>query len=70
MSDKKIHIRGKMLTHLQPGQAPIIRLKADAYNMLVDIANESVSPIGVVASEIIRQAIEGKMIEIDRGGEE
>lgn len=67
--DKKIHIKGKRSQYLAPGQSPIVRIKPDVYNMLVDVANDSTSAIGAVASSIIRQAIENDLIVYDKEGE-
>ena len=52
---REIVIRAKKVPYLQEGQQPIVRLKPDAYNQLVDFANESGIPIGEIATEIIRQ---------------
>jgi hypothetical protein len=64
--NEKIHLRAKKAAYLLPGQAAVIRIKPEVYNRLVDIANETTSSIGSVASEIIRQAIENELIVFDK----
>ena len=63
---EKIIIPGKTLKHLQPGQQAVIRVSPTVYNMLVDVANESVLPINRVATAIIQQAIEKNLVELER----
>lgn len=65
---KKIHIPGRKLEKLRPGQQPIIRLSPEAYNVLMDITNESSLSVKQVASEIILQSQE--LIEYDREKED
>lgn len=65
MTDK-IKIPGKTLKHLQPGQQAVIRVWPQVYNMLVDLSNESILPLKNVASEIIKQAIEKDLVELER----
>lgn len=38
--DKKIHIPGRKMQKLQPGQQPVIRLTPEAYDALMEIVNE------------------------------
>lgn len=64
--NKKIIIPGKVIQHLKPGQQPVIRVSPEAYNMLVDLANESVLPLNRVATFIIKQAIEGDLVVLER----
>lgn len=66
---EKIIIPGKTLKHLQPGQQAVIRVSPTVYNMLVDVANESVLPINRVATAIIQQAIEKNLVELERAQE-
>lgn len=56
MSDKKIHIPGRSLDKLKPGQQPVIRLTPEAYDALMEITNESSLSVKMVASEIILQS--------------
>ncbi len=64
MADRNIHLPGKRLEKLKPGQQSVIRLTPEAYNALVEITNESNLSMGKVASEII---IQGKdLIVYDR----
>ena len=56
--DGKIHIPGKRLEYLRPGQPPVVRLSPAAYNKIVELANESSLSMGRVASEIIIQGAE------------
>lgn len=65
MSEKKIIIPGRTMPKLQPGQQPVIRLTPEAYDVLMDIVNESSLSVKKVASEIIIQAKD--LIEYDRG---
>ena len=55
MSDRKIHIPGRQMEKLKPGQQPVIRLTPDAYDALMEIVNESSLSVKMVASEIILQ---------------
>lgn len=65
---KEIVIKARPASYLK-SRAPIVRLKKDVYNQLVDFSIESGVPISTLASEIIRQAAE--LVVFDRsGGEE
>ena len=55
MSDNMIHIPGRQLEKLKPGQQPVIRLTPEAYDALMEIVNESSQSVKMVASEIIIQ---------------
>lgn len=66
--DGKIHIPGKQLQRLRPGQQPVVRLSVDAYNALIDLANESQWSMSRIASEIIRQSAD--RVVFDREGVE
>ena len=70
MSKDKILIPGKTIKHLRPGQQPVIRVSPDCYDMLVDVANESVMPLNRVATAIITQAIQKNLVELERKVEE
>ena len=52
----KIHIPGRHLAKLKPGQQPIIRVTPEAYDTLIDIVNESSLSMLKVASLIIIQS--------------
>jgi hypothetical protein len=65
--DGKIHIKGKKRENLKPGQAPIVRVTADAYNKLVEITNESCDSMSNIASQLILQGSE--LIVYDREDE-
>ena len=65
---KAIHIPGRHLEKLKPGQQPVIRLTAEAYDALMEITNESSLSVKMVASEIILQSMD--MITYDRAEEE
>ena len=56
MSEKKIHIPGRKMEKLKPGQQPVIRLTPEAYDALMEITNESSLSVKMVASEIIMQS--------------
>lgn len=56
VSDKLIHIPGRKLEKLKPGQQPVIRLTPEAYDALMEITNESSLSVKIVASEIILQS--------------
>lgn len=56
--DGKIHIRGKKREYLKPGQAPIIRVSAEAYNKLIEITNESSESMSNIATQLILQGSE------------
>jgi len=55
MSDKCIHIPGRKLEKLKPGQQPVVRLTPEAYDALMEITNESSLSVKMVVSEIILQ---------------
>lgn len=50
---KDIYIKAKKLRHA--GEQPVVRLTPEAYNIMVDICNESGLSIRQVVSEIIVQ---------------
>ena len=52
----KIHIPGRQMPKLRPGQQPVIRITPEAYDTLIDIVNESSLPMTKVASLIIIQS--------------
>lgn len=66
MNELKIVIPAKALQHLRPGQVGMVKLTPDAYNTLVDLANESGMTLTKIASEIIKQATEKDLIQFDR----
>lgn len=55
MSDKRIHIPGRKMERLKPGQQPVVRLTPEAYDALMEITNESCLSVKMVLSEIIMQ---------------
>ncbi len=65
-NESKIVIPGKTLQHLRPGQIGMVKLTPKAYNLIVDLANESSMTLSNIASEIIIQAVEKNLIEFDR----
>lgn len=60
---KEIVIKARPVSYLKE-RSPIVRLKQDVYNQLVDFSIESGVPISTLASEILRQAAE--MVVFDR----
>jgi len=66
MKKDKIVIPAKVLPHLKPGQQAVIRVSPEVYNMIVDLANESVMSINRVATSIIKQAVEKDLVELER----
>ncbi len=50
-----IHIPGRKMEKLKPGQQPVIRLTPEAYDALMEITNESCLSTKMVASAIILQ---------------
>lgn len=65
MAREMIHIPGRMLEYLKPGKQAIVRISPEAYNALVDYANESAWSIGRIATEIILQSKDCVMIDRD-----
>lgn len=63
MKDGKIHIPGREVV---PNQQGVIKNTPEAYSALAEVVNESRLSLRAVASEIILQAIEQKLIEFDR----
>lgn len=62
--DGKIHIKAKKKDFLKAGQAPIIRVSAEAYDKLVEITNESCESMSTIATQMILQGAE--LIVFDR----
>lgn len=65
--DGRIHIPGKKLEKLRLGQQPVIKVTVDAYNKVVELANESSLSMGRVASEIILQGAELVVYDREEG---
>lgn len=65
MNDGKIHIKAGKAHINRQGKICLTPLAA---RMLEEIANESTMSIRQVASEIIIQAVENKLISFDRDG--
>lgn len=63
MKDGKIHIPGREVV---PNQQGVIKITPEAYSALAEVVNESRLSLRAVASEIILQAIEQKLIKFDR----
>lgn len=63
MKDGKIYIPGREVV---PNQQGVIKITPEAYSALSEVVNESRLSLRAVASEIILQAIEQKLIEFDR----
>lgn len=63
MKDGKIHIPGREVV---PNQQGVTKITPEAYSALAEVVNESRLSLRAVASEIILQAIEQKLIEFDR----
>ena len=57
MDDGKIHIPARKRQPAPDGQ-PVIRLTAEAYNVLVEIYNESQMSMKQIASLIIMQSLD------------
>ena len=57
------HIPGREVV---PNQQGVIKITPEAYSALAEVVNESRLSLRAVASEIILQAIEQKLIEFDR----
>lgn len=66
-NDGKIHIKGKVIPKTTQG-SNTVRLTADAYNALVDIANSSSWSLTRIASEMIKQG--ANLVVLESDGEE
>lgn len=66
MKDEKIIIPAKKLEYMKPGKIGMVKMSPKAYNMLVDIANESGMSICKTTSAIIEQAVEKDLIIFER----
>lgn len=66
MDKKKIIIPAKKLEYLRSGMSGMAKLTPKAYNLVVDLANESGRSMTKVASEIIEQAIEKGLVELEQ----
>lgn len=62
----KIIIPTKKLEYLRSGMSGMAKLSPKAYNMIVDLANESGRSMSKIASEIIEQAIEKGLVELEQ----
>lgn len=60
-------LQGKKMEYAAVGERPTIRVTADAYNALVDMANESGLAIASIASQAIIYAQEHLRYERERG---
>ena len=49
---------GKKMKYAKEGELPVIRVSREAYNALVDMANESGMPISKIASQAVMYANE------------
>lgn len=67
MASKEIHIPGRRLEKLKPGQQPVIRLTPEAYDALMEITNESSLSMKLVASEIIMQSRDCIVYDREKG---
>ena len=61
-----IVIPAKKLEHMKPGKIGMVKMSPKAYNILIDIANESGMSICKVASIVIEQASEKNLIVFER----
>lgn len=66
MKSDKIIIPTKKLEYLRSGMSGMAKLSPKAYNMIVDLANESGRSMSKIASEIIEQAIEKGLVELEQ----
>ena len=73
MEQQKIIISAKrktMLQHLRPGKIGMVKIIPEAYNILVDMANDTGMTLSNIASSIIIQAASKGLIQFDiREGE-
>ena len=63
---EKIVIPAKRLSYIKPGQSGMIKVSPRAYNMIVDLANESGRPMNRIATAIIEQAVDKDLVELER----
>lgn len=64
--EQKIIIPAKKLEYLRSGMSGMTKLTPKAYNLVVDLANESGRSMTKVASEIIEQAIEKGLVVMEQ----
>lgn len=64
MSGYEIHIPGKRKAPMQKGDRPAIRISPEAYNILLEIGEESIMSIKDIASILIIEA--SKHVVYDR----
>lgn len=69
-TDKRIHIPGRQMEKLKPGQQPVVRLTPQAYDALMEIVNESSLSVKMVISEIILQCKDLIVFDRPQGKEE
>lgn len=73
MEQQKIIISAKrkmLLQHLRPGKIGMVKITPEAYNILVDMANDSGMTLSNIASSIIIQAASKGLIQFDIREEE
>lgn len=63
MDSVKFVLKGKKLNYLEADEKPVIRISADAYNALIDMANETGMSISSVASQAIAYASKNVVYE-------
>lgn len=63
MDSVKFILKGKKLNYLAEDERPVIRISAEAYNALVDMANETGMAISSVASKAIMYASKNVVYE-------
>lgn len=66
MKDGRIIIPTKKLEYLRSGMSGMTKLTPKAYNLIVDLANESGRSMSKIASEIIEQAIEKNLVVLEQ----
>lgn len=63
MGDGKFHLRGKRKEHASKPKP--VKLSAEAYNMLVEMYNDSGIPLSQIASQAILFAAENTVYDLE-----
>ena len=59
----KFVLKAKRLPYVEEDSRPVVKISAESYNLLVDMANESGMPLSKIASKAINYAAKNVIYE-------
>lgn len=62
-SKNKFILKAKRLPYVEEDRRPVVKITGEAYNLLIDMANESGMPLSKVASRAIKYAADNVVYE-------